>query len=303
MSYSGNNEPRQGSSFKGRLILGIIIALVAWFMYVNQVEENPVTKEKQHVSISPSEEVRLGLESAPQMSREMGGAIPSSDPRAKEVERLGQFLVDNGAAKKSPWKFQFHLLADQETINAFALPGGQIFITLGLLNKLQTQAQLAGVLAHEIGHVIERHAAEQMATSQFGQLLTVAVGTAASGQSDQAYQIAAVVNQAMQLSYSREDELEADTWGLKLMESSGFDPRAMLEVMKILKAASHGGGQGPEMFQTHPNPDLRIKQIEAYLTKNPPPAGLSEGRNLKEIFGTTSEDKESNRRDLFWYKF
>lgn len=273
----------------GRLIIALLIALFGWFMYMHNVEENPITKERQHVSITPAEEVKLGLESAPEMAREMGGEVPSSDPRAKEVQYIGQYLVSHTIAKNSPWKFQFHLLADEKTVNAFALPGGQIFITLGLLNRMQTEAQLAGVLGHEMGHVIERHAAEQMATGQLGQILTVAVGTAASSdQSNSGYQIAAVVNKVIQLRYSRNDESEADTWGLKLMSDSGFDPRAMLEVMKVLKEASGGGGEGSEIFQTHPNPDLRIKQIEAYLVKNPPATGLTEGRNLSEIFGKSS---------------
>lgn len=269
------------SNFKSRLVTALFIAFIGWFMYSQQVEENPVTKQKQHVSISPAEEIKLGLESAPQMSREMGGAVPANDPRSQEVQRIGQFLVDNTLAKESPWKFQFHLLADSKTINAFALPGGQIFITLGLLNELQTEAQLAGVLAHEMGHVIERHSAQQMASGQLGQILTVAVGTLGSGDNagSGAYQIAAVVNQALQLSYSREDELQADTWGLKLMAASGFDPRAMIQVMKVLKSVSHEG-HSAEMFQTHPNPDLRIVQIQEFLAKNPPGPGLSEGRKL-----------------------
>lgn len=278
--YYGNR--RSPSIFGGRLILAVIIALIGLWMYMSQEEENPVTKEKQHVMISPKEEIRLGIESAPQMSEEMGGELPSNDSRVLEVQRIGQFLVDHSVARTSPWQFQFHLLTNAEVINAFALPGGQIFITLGLYNKLQTEAQLAGVLAHEMGHVIERHSAEQMATNQLGQLLTIAVGTAVSDQSNNGYQIAAVVNQALQLSYSREDELEADTWGLKLMVSSGFDPRAMLQVMEILKSASgRESNQGLDIFQTHPNPDLRIKQIEEYLAKNPPPSHLSNGKILQ----------------------
>lgn len=277
--------PRSGGSFVGRLFLGVIIALIGWFMYMNQVEENPVTGEKQHVAISPAQEIRLGLESAPAMAKEMGGEVPATDPRAQEVQRLGNFLVENTLAKNSPWKFQFHLLADEKTVNAFALPGGQIFITLGLLNNLQTEAQLAGVLSHEMGHVIERHSAEQMANSQLGQTLVIAFGTAASSdQSSQAYMAAAVVNQMLQLRYSRKDESEADQWGLKIMSQAGFDPRAMIEVMQVLKAASHGGSSTMEIFQTHPNPDLRMEQIEAYLKKNPPKSNLSEGRQLKEIF-------------------
>lgn len=289
-------SPQSGSNnLFGRLIIALLIALFGWAMYMYNVEENPITKERQHVSISPAEEVRLGLESAPAMAQEMGGELPSNDPRTQEVQSLGQYLVSHTVAKNSPWKFQFHLLADEKTVNAFALPGGQIFITLGLLNKLQTEAQLAGVLAHEMGHVIERHSAEQMATSRLGQILTMAVGTAASDQSNSGYQIAAVVNQMMQLRYSRKDESEADTWGLKLMTESGFDPRAMIEVMKVLQAVSGGTKGGSEMFQTHPNPELRIKEIQAYLAKYPPASGLSEGRKLSEVYGDPSKLKSPKR--------
>lgn len=281
-AYNSGANGNSGRGISGRLIIAAIIAIIAWIMYMSQTEINPVTKEKQHVSYSTDQEIRLGLESAPEMAREMGGELSSSDPRAQEVRRIGAFLVENTVAKTSPWKFQFHLLADRQTINAFALPGGQIFITLGLYNKLQNQAQLAGVLAHEMGHVIERHSSEQTAKGQFGQLLSVALGTAVSSDGSNApYQIAAVVNQAIQMRYSREDESEADTWGLKLMETVGFDPRAMIEVMQILKAAS-GSSMGGEsqIFQSHPNPDLRIQQIQDYLKKNPPASGLSEGRPL-----------------------
>lgn len=285
--YDKNPGQRQGGGIGGRIIVGIIIALIAWFTYANHTEENPVTGQKQHVTITPDQEIRLGLESAPQMSREMGGELPANDPRSQEVIKMGSYLVSQTIAKKSPWKFQFHLLADPETVNAFALPGGQIFITLGLLNKLETEAQLAGVLSHEMGHVIERHTAEQMAKNQLGQALVIAVGAAASqdGSSSSPYMIAAMVNQMMQLRYGRQDELEADEWGLKLMSQAGFDPTAMIKVMEILKAASAKSGGTLDIFQTHPNPDLRIQQIQDYLEKNPPASGLSQGGSLKRILG------------------
>jgi predicted Zn-dependent protease len=280
MNYQDNNSQPSGGRFI-RLFIGIAIALFGLFMYMTQEEENPLTKEKQHISITPSEEIKLGLDSAPKMAAQMGGEVSDNDPKTIEVKKMGNHLVDHTLAKNSPWKFQFHLLGDAQTINAFALPGGQIFITLGLYNKLENEAQLAGVLAHEMGHVIERHAAQQMATSQLGEYLTIAVGTAASDQGSSAYQIAAVVNQAVQMKYSRGDELQADLWGLKLMTTSGYDPNAMVKVMNILKTAGPKGNT-PEFFQTHPNPDLRIKQIQDYLGKNPPPAGLSDGNPLNK---------------------
>lgn len=278
-----NPPPRRGG-FNGRLIAAIIMALVGVFMYLSQVEENPVTGKRQHVSMSPDQEIRLGLASAPEMTRQMGGEIPSSDPRAREVSRIGELILKSTIAQKSPWKFHFHLLADPSTINAFALPGGQVFITLGLYNKLQTEAQLAGVLSHEMGHVIERHSAQQMAKSNLGQIFVTAVATGTSSDDSSAMYsnpaiIASVVNQMIQLRYGRKDESQSDLWGVQLMRQAGFTPKAMIEVLQILKAASGPSGQ-PEIFLTHPDPDNRIKQIEAYLVEHPPEPDLTEGKRL-----------------------
>ncbi len=284
---NNNRGSSGGSRISGRLIVAIIIALVAWFMYATHTEVNPVTGEKQHVSYSPDQEVQLGLKSAPEMARQMGGELANSDPRTREVQKIGNFIVTKIDIKNSPWKFQFHLLADDKTVNAFALPGGQIFITLGLLNKLKTEAELAGVLSHEMGHVIQRHSSQQMAKTQLGQTLVIAVGTAASDSNNpnnSAAMIAATVNQMAQLRYSRSDESEADTWGIKLMSKAGFNPHAMIEVMEILKASSGGKEGGSDFFQTHPNPDLRIQQIKDYLKKHPPTAGLSDGKLLRNVY-------------------
>lgn len=268
-------------SWASRLIGALALALIGLFMYMSQVQENPVTGERQHVSLTTDQEIRLGLQSAPEMAKKMGGELPATDPRTKLVQKIGAMIVSKTNAAKSPWKFQFHLLADTETINAFALPGGQIFITLGLMNKLENEAQLAGVLSHEMGHVLERHSAQQMAKNQFGNILVAAAGSAGDARYDPTL-VASMVNQMFQLRYSRQDESEADIWGLKLMEQVDFDPTAMIEVMRILKASSGPQG-GPEIFQTHPNPDLRIKQIKEYLEKHPPKPNLSKGKSLRRI--------------------
>lgn len=271
------------ASFFGRILIAGLIALVGWIIYMFQVEDNPLTGQKQHVSLSPAQEIRLGLETAPHMSQKMGGEVPALDPRARVVQNMGRFLVEQTLAKKSPWNFQFHLLADDQTVNAFALPGGQIFITLGLLDKLGNEAELAGVLGHEMGHVIERHTAEQMAKNQLGQTMVIAVGAASSDESRSPLMIAAFVNQIIQLRYGRQDESEADGWGIRLMEEAQFDPKALIKVMQILKAQSKGG-QGFEIFQSHPNPDLRIEDIKKYLAKHPPPPNLSDGHRLEELY-------------------
>ncbi len=280
--------PRRGSP----LLIALIIAVVGLFMYMTQTEKNPITGVKQHISITPEQEIRLGMQAAPQMAAQMGGEIPSSDSRTQEVQKIGHEIVFHSQAHKGPWHFQYHLLADPKTINAFALPGGQIFITLGLLNKLQTEAQLAGVLAHETGHVIQRHSAQQMAKGQLGQILVMATGVGASDPShpyrgQQAAVIASVVNQVSQLRYSRNDELEADQWGLQLMSEAGYTPKAMLEVMDILEKSVPGGHQ-PEMLLTHPYPEHRRQHIKEYLEKHPPSSNLTEGHQLKDILNQSA---------------
>jgi beta-barrel assembly-enhancing protease len=290
----GENRGRGGMS---PLIIALLIAVVGFVMYFTQTEKNPITGEKQHVSISPAQEIRLGIQAAPQMAAQMGGEVHASDPRAQEVQRIGQEIVSNSKAHKGPWKFQFHLLADPKTVNAFALPGGQIFITLGLLNKLENEAQLAGVLSHEIGHVIQRHSAQQMAKGKLGQILIMATGVGASGHDGGSAQaaaaIASVINQVTQLSYSRADELEADKWGLELMAEAGYNPKAMIDVMRILEKASPGGHQ-PEMLLTHPYPEKRMEYINDYLKTHPSSANLTYGRNLKEVFHQTSSPFNDN---------
>lgn len=295
MGYDSQNSG--GSRIGGRLIMALIIALFGFFMYMSHTEENPITGEKQHIAISPEQEIKLGIQSAPEMAAEMGGEVPSNDPRAIEVQKIGNEIVSRSEAHKGPWQFHFHLLADPKTVNAFALPGGQIFITIGLLDLLQTEAQLAGVLGHEAGHVIQRHSAQQMAKSKLGQILVAATGVGLSDPNNpnrgrEAAVIAGIVNQTIQLKYSRNDELEADQWGLLLMSQAGYTPKAMLEVMDILEKASPGGHK-PEMLLTHPYPENRKKQINEYLEKHPPSSNLTEGANLRDVFKKSSLGNES----------
>src|SRR5213075_1977176 len=151
------------------------------------------------------------------------------DPDARMVSEVGLKLVKSTEAFNSPYRdnFNYYLLNDSKTVNAFALPGGQIFITRALYDRLENEAQLAGVLGHETGHVIGRHSAEQMASGKLGQMLATAVGVGASDRRDGGYMAAAaaqMANQMFQLKYSRADELEADSFGLKYMAQANFDP-------------------------------------------------------------------------------
>ena len=225
---------------------------------------------------------------ANQMAQQMGGVLdPRQDPDARVVAEVGHKLVNSTEASKSPYvgNFNFYLLDDPKTINAFALPGGQIFITRALFSRLEDESQLAGVLGHEVGHVIHRHSAQQMAKGQLGQMLVVATGVGASddrGHGQMATAAAAMANQMMQLKYGRGDETQSDSYGLKLMAQAGYDPRGMLAVMQVLKAAG-GGGRQPEFLSSHPLPDNRLEEIKQIIAQTYPkgvPQTLTRGREL-----------------------
>ncbi|WP_460585927.1 M48 family metalloprotease [Hymenobacter arcticus] len=266
-----------------RLIIGLIIAAVTLFGYFFNTSTNPVTGEKQHVNMTADQEIALGVQAVPEMAQQYGGE--SSDARATAaVQQVGQRIVQaNGLDQKTKYQYRFHLLADDQTINAFALPGGQVFITQGLLKNLTTEGQLAGVLAHEIGHVVGRHSAEQVAKSQLTQGLTGAAAIASydpnsPGSSVARAAAAAMIAKLVTLRFSRNDELEADDFAVKLTPVAGYDPRSMMNVMAMLDKQG-GGSRQPEFLATHPNPGNRIEELQKDIKQQypqGPPAGLKQ---------------------------
>lgn len=257
---------------KGRLIIALVMAVIALFTYLTNTEVNPITGEKQRIALSKQQEIALGLQSVPHIAERHGGHDRNENDQAR-VDRVGQRLVQQSVAHKTDWKYEFHLLADNQTINAFALPGGQIFITRALYDQLETEGQLAGVLGHEMGHVISRHSAQHIAKEQLTQQLAGAAGVAAGDQSGA--MIAQMVGKAVNMKYGREDEIESDLLGVRLMSEAGYDPRALLKVMEVLKRAG-GGKNAPEFFSTHPNPDNRLSRIEQAIREYFP-SGIPEG--------------------------
>ncbi|MEO8271834.1 MAG: M48 family metallopeptidase, partial [Aureliella sp.] len=269
----------QGTGIPVRLLIAAAIAIFSLISYYSTSEKNPITGEPQRVAISPKEEIALGLQAAPEMAAQYGGL--SGDASAQQhVEQIGAKLVQAAnevarkAGSKNPFEFDFHLLADPNTVNAFALPGGQVFITTGLYDKLETEGQLVGVLGHEVGHVLMRHGAQRLASQRLTQGLVGAAGMA--GGSQESAQMAAAIGQMVNMRYGREDELESDKWGVELTAATGYDPRAMIGLMDVLEAASGGGGP-PEMMSTHPKPANRRAYIEKVIASVFPdglPAGL-----------------------------
>lgn len=262
-------QRRAGSGCSPRLIMAALMigGAILSYNFGTTKYTNEFTKRVQHLALpTPEQEIAMGLQSAPQMIREFGGE--ARDPQAQAmVAKVGQRLISGTAVNGTPYQFKFHLLADDQTINAFALPGGQIFITTALLKLLQSEDQLAGVLGHEIGHVVGRHSNQQMAKTGLINGIFQGLGVLLSdGQSNSGMQAAQMVGNLLNMKYGRDDETEADTLGVRFLVESGYDPEAMIGVMQILKDNAGGGGQ-PQILSTHPDPGNRQEHIREVIAK------------------------------------
>jgi predicted Zn-dependent protease len=269
--YGGTGDPYSRSGrgagtgrFKLFLMLGLAMAAYQAFKFYTNVQPNPITGENQRIQWSMEEEMQMGLQSAPQMAQQHGGLHPDQQAQAL-VDKVGQRLVKGTIASKAGFPFDFHLLADTKAVNAFALPGGQCFITAALLSRLKNEDQLAGVMGHEIGHVIHRHGAERMASQNFIQGLIQSVMIGAGGDAGIA-QMANMVGQMSSMKYGRDQELESDDFGVRIMMEAGYNPENLVGVMDILEEAS-GGQKVPEFQSTHPSPENRREKIKEAIEK------------------------------------
>lgn len=229
---------------------------------------NVATGRSQFNMLSQDEEIRLGEQAAAQVLSE-SNKIPSPEIQ-QYLDWVGQRIAQHVEPeyRDLPWEFTG---IDDPSVNAFALPGGKIFIYRGLLERMDNEAQLAGVLAHEIGHVVGEHADDRIARAQGISLgaavLGAAVGVAASDEE----LVSLVVGGASYggslylLSFSRDQEAESDELGLRYMTRAGYNPEGMRQVMEILDKASDRGGI--EFFQTHPHPETRIRTIDDFLDR------------------------------------
>lgn len=264
-----DDRGRGGMSLNPRIIMGllIIVGSLLYHWIATTSYHNDFTGREQKLALAtPQEEISLGLQSAPQMIQESGGLSRDANGRAL-VDRVGARLLSSTAARETSYQFKFHLLADNETVNAFALPGGQVFITEALFRRLKSEDQLAGVLGHEMGHVVGRHSNEQMANSQLWSGLAQGIGVLLSdGHNNSGAQIGQMVAQWRVMKFSRDDESESDALGVRFMLQAGYNPEALIGVMEILAQVS-GGANSSDFMSSHPNPANRMEHIRAVIAK------------------------------------
>jgi len=270
--------PQSRGSSMGRIIVALVVAAFALISYFGSSVYNPVTDEEQRVAITQEQEIALGLQSAPELTQQFGGLHPDQQAQ-NHLDQVCERIISRSQASETDYPFECELLDDPQTINAFALPGGPVFITSALFSELETEGQLAGIMAHEIGHVVARHSAQQIARAELAQGLSGAAVIATYDPNDprtqQTAQVAALISQVVNMRFGRDDELQSDRLGVRFMADAGYDPRAMIRVMEILGQASEGP-RPPEFFSTHPNPENRIERIEEAIAELYP-QGVPEG--------------------------
>ena len=245
---------------------GVVMLGVVAMAWQAGCQVNAATGRSQFLPITTQQEIALGTEAMGQLTEEYGGEV-SDRALQQYVTEIGLAMAakTEGDNPDLPWEFT---LLDSDVINAFALPGGKVFMSRGLAERMTNEAQLAGVLGHEIGHVTARHVGERIGQSMGMEMLIRVAGAVANGSESAVGQyIPAVLGyggQGYLLKFGRDQELESDALGMRYMTRAGYDPVGQRQVMEILAEASSGARQ-PEFLSTHPHPESRIGQIDQLL--------------------------------------
>ncbi|MEM7027731.1 MAG: M48 family metalloprotease [Pseudomonadota bacterium] len=246
----------------------IILSLALLIIFlINGCAVNPVTGKQDLVLMSEQEEIALGNKTSQEVLKQY--RVYDNQALQRYVQHIGNKLA--AKSHRSDLNFQFTVL-DSKEVNAFALPGGHIYITRGLMAYLKSEAELAAVLGHEIGHVTARHSVRQYSANQITNL-GVALGSIfIPGMNQTTNQLAHMFGTALLRGYGREHELEADSLGAEYLARSNYNPEAMIDVIAVLKdqevfetEIARSEGREPQVyhgvFATHPDNDTRLHEV------------------------------------------
>lgn len=274
----------------------LLLGSAALLTLVNACATNPVSGKKELALVSEAQEIEMGR----QADREVASAIGlyPDDGWQRYVQQLGSTIAAKTERPHLPWTFR---VVDDPAVNAFATPGGFVYVTRGILSHLNSEAELAAVLGHEIGHVTARHSVNQMSKQQLAQL-GLGVALILSPDARPYGQLASQSLGLLFLKFSRNDESEADRLGLQYMVDRGYDPREMKHVFEVLERVSQTAGSGrlPQWASSHPDPVNRRDWAErAVATLGRDLSGLTVERSgyLRRLDGMTFGD---NPREGFF---
>ena len=244
------NQITRGLALCGLVLCGPVLAVGCAL--------NPVTGRREIALVSEAQEIAMGREGAASVAASIG--LLPDDGVQTWVSAMGLALAAKTERPQLPWAFK---VVDDPAVNAFALPGGFIFVTRGLLTQLTNEAELASVLGHEIGHVTARHSVQQMSRQQLA-MLGVGIGSAISPTIEKYGQVAGAGLGLLFLKYGRDDESQSDRLGFGYALGNGWDAREMANVFRMFQLSSEirGGGRLPEWQSSHPDPGNRIAVVE-----------------------------------------
>jgi predicted Zn-dependent protease len=294
-------QPVTGKARFGKYLFLVIAALMG------ACSVNPATGEKQFTGLLPeSQEESIGISEHQKVRQTYGDFM--TGPVADYVTRIGQKIAPH--TERTDVQYKFHVI-DSPIVNAFAVPGGYIYVSRGLVALANSEAELAGVIAHEIGHITGRHAAARMSQGVLAGL-GAAILSAATG-SEAVGQVANVGSDLYIKSYSRGQEHEADTLGVRYLSRAGYDPRAMASFLSSLDAqtkldariAGKSEGEGFNYFSTHPVTAERVAQA-SQMAAQTQGAGTAINREafMQVVNGLTygdSEDQGFVRGNTFYH--
>lgn len=256
--------------------LVLVAALTAATLF-SACATNPVTGRRELSLVSESQEVQMGRD-ASQNDLKRVGEVPSPEAIAT-VRRIGQSMAAKSERPNLPW--EFHVL-DDAAVNAFAYPGGFIFVTRGLLTHINSEAELAEVVGHEIGHVTAKHTVAAMSQQQLAQIGLVGASIFSPTVAKYGDLLGSGAS-LLFLKFGRDDELQADALGFQYSLAQGFDVRESPKVFTMLGRLSAGGGRIPEWQSTHPDPGNRVQRAEQRLSQTTP-AQLANTKVNREPF-------------------
>jgi predicted Zn-dependent protease len=236
-------------------LLGLVMAVL------DGCETVPITGRSQLNLVSGAQEVQMGAQAYNEI---LGKAKISNDPAVNAlVTRVGSRIAAATGRSDLPWEFK--VIDDPQTVNAFALPGGKVAVYTGILPISRDDAGLAVVLGHEVSHVMARHSAERISEQLGAEMVAKGIG-AAIGLDPQVTQLgASLLVNSLLLPWGRKQESEADHLGLIYMAKAGYDPHAARDLWMRMAEASKGRSRPPEFLSTHPSEETRIRQIEGWL--------------------------------------
>ncbi|MGH9360577.1 MAG: M48 family metalloprotease [Thermoanaerobaculia bacterium] len=264
-------------------------ALLALALGAAACSTNPATGKRQLAMMGQGQEIEMGRQADQEIQAAMG-LYPDEEVQAY-VARLGKELAAKSERPDLPWTFR---VLDDPVVNAFALPGGYVYVTRGLMTHLTSEAELASVLGHEIGHITGRHTVERLSKAQLASI-GLAVGMILQPELRNYGDLAQAGLQLLFLKYSRDDEREADALGLRYLAAGNYDPREMVEVFDVLRRVSAQQEQGriPGWLATHPTPEDRIKEISTLVAQLPAAGGeriVGRERYLQALDGVVFGD-------------